>query len=238
MHILVTRPEADAAALQVPLEAMGHRVSLAPMLEVSFNGAEPVDLDNCAGLIATSRNGLRGFEHQRPSFRPQALQLPLFAVGPGTAALARSLGFERVIEGPATAQDLVPVVSKSLKPSSGALVRLAGDNLAFDLKAALAPFGYGLRQPVVYRTAAATRLPADVEENVVLGRIDAVILMSPKTAQTFVAIVTDRGLAEAARKLSFICLSGAVAGSLAPWQPVRTAVASKPNLDEILLLVS
>lgn len=253
MHILVTRPAADADTLKRPLEAMGHRVSLAPMIEISFADPDPLNLTNCAAIIATSRNGLKALEQRRETLPPEIWQLRLFAVGPGTAALARRLGFKDVIEGPGSAAELVPVIAKAVDPAAGALVHLSGDHAAFDILAALTPLGYGLRQPVVYRTVAATSCSPAVEKDFAHGRIDAVILMSPKSAQTFVSLVTSRGLGDAARNVRYLCLSDAVARQLvapqhlaphlgAPqlgdWQPLHVKVALKPNLDEILVLLS
>jgi uroporphyrinogen-III synthase len=232
MHILVTRPEADAAALKLPLEAMGHRVSLAPMMTISFEGAEQIDLSSCTALIATSRNGLRGLEHQLAKLTPNMFNVPLYAVGPGTASLAKSLGFMKVIEGPATAADLVPLLVRDLQPSKDVIVHVAGDTLAFDLKEALTPLGFCFHQPVVYRSVPASQLPSGVAQDLAEGRIDAVVLMSPRTAQTFVNLVINQGLALTARKTSYICLSAAVSGQLDALQPVRTEVALKPNLEE------
>ena len=232
MHILVTRPEADAVALKLPLEAMGHQVSHAPMIEISFADADPVDVRSCCALIATSRNGLRGLERQLATLTPDTFKLPVYAVGPGSAAAAKALGFSRVIEGPASAAGLVPLVTRDLQPSDGALVHLAGDKLAFDFHAALGPLGFELRQPVVYRSVPAAGLPEGVAQDLARGQIDAVVLMSPQTAQTFVNVTTSAGLASAARQLAFVCLSDAVLKQLDAWQPVRAEAARSPNLEE------
>lgn len=237
MRILVTRPEADAAALKLPLEGMGHRVSLAPMMTISFEAAEPIDLYGCTALIATSRNGLRGLEHQLAKLTPDIFKVPLYAVGPGTASLAKTLGFHKIIEGPAAAADLVPLLVRDLDPSKVILVQLAGDTLAFDLNEALTPLGFSLRQPVVYRSVPVSELPLEVAQDLAEGRLDAVVLMSPRTAQTFVNLVTQRGLLQQARKTSYICLSAAVSSQLDALHPVRTEVALKPNLEETIAAV-
>lgn len=237
MHILVTRPEADAATLAVPLEAMGHRVSLAPMITIDYC-AELLELSGSAALIATSRNGLRALTGQGAPLPTRILALPVFVVGPGTAALARSLGFTSVIEGAGTAAGLVPAIVQHQSVEAGPLVHLAGDQLAFDLKGALSCLGYNLRQPIVYRSVAATSLPASVEQDLSRGRIEAVILMSPKSAQTFVNLVKERGLGEKASQCQYICLSAAVAEQLESLQPHGIAVAVQPALDGLLQVVS
>jgi len=238
VHFIVTRPEADAEALQAPLEAMGHRVSLAPMLTISFPGTAPLDVTGCAALIATSRNGLRALEIQRDSLSPEVWQIPLFAVGPGSAALARSMGFAEVVEGPANAAALVPLLAVRFAGQASVFTHLSGDAQAFDLKAALVPLGFELRQLVLYRSNPATVLPGDILTGLAQNSFDAVILMSPQTAQTFVKVVAQAGLTDGARKLDFLCLSSAVESQLMAWQPVRAAIAAKPNLEEILVLAS
>ena len=58
MHLLVTRPESDADPMRVRLEAMGHRVSLCPLITIELAPDAAVHLDGVQALVATSRNGL------------------------------------------------------------------------------------------------------------------------------------------------------------------------------------
>ena len=84
MRLLVTRPEPDATALRAQLIAQGHEVLVEPLITIRFDNADPIELDGVQALIATSRNGLRALASS-PAIE-QARSLPLFAVGPGTAA--------------------------------------------------------------------------------------------------------------------------------------------------------
>ena len=59
MHVLVTRPEPDAAELKAALEVLGHEVSLEPLLAISSLPIEPTVFEGARGVIVTSRNGLR-----------------------------------------------------------------------------------------------------------------------------------------------------------------------------------
>ena len=109
MHVLLTRPERDAAALRARIAALGCRVSLAPLLDIQLR---PIAADALAGMtaiVATSRNGLKALAHSDALQTARAL--PLFAVGPATAQLAQDLGFKTVIPGAGTGADLVPVIS-------------------------------------------------------------------------------------------------------------------------------
>ena len=100
MHVLITRPEPDAAALRAQLEALGHQVTVEPLLKIEHLPIASDVLDGIAGLIVTSRNGLRALAASA-AFNA-ARELPLIAVGPGTAQLARELGFAHVVEGSGT----------------------------------------------------------------------------------------------------------------------------------------
>lgn len=231
MHVLVTRPEADAAELKDKLEAMGHTVSACPLLTIAYD-TPPLDLRGIQALIVTSRNGLQGLS--RLSAFASARALPLLAVGPGTAALARDLGFSSIIEGPGRAQDLVPLIAASLEPDGGPLLHVSGDKVAFDLAGALAAQGFEVRREIVYRSVAATALDQKVADAIKAGTADAVILMSPRTANVFVDLVAAAGLTAEARQLRFYCLSTAVADTLAPLGASKVKVARSPNSEEML----
>lgn len=241
MHLLLTRPDAgeDGDPLHAALVAAGHRVTHAPLLTIAFAdapaGTQP-PLDGVQGLIVTSRNGLKAVA--RTVLADAALRLPLFAVGPATAALARGLGFQTVIEGPGTGRDLAPLIESVTVPSHGTLLHLAGDTLAFDFAAALGARGYAVRVETVYRTEPARALPAEVAAALRGGDIDGVVLMSPRTARVYAKLVGDGALESAVRRIAHFCLSEAVGRELADLAPVRMAVAGSPNSQEMLALVA
>src|SRR5262245_44640039 len=89
MRLLVTRPEPDALKLGALLEEAGHEATIEPLLSVSFEGGEPIELEGAQALIATSRNALRALKDS-PAQLAEAKGLPLFAVGKATAAEART----------------------------------------------------------------------------------------------------------------------------------------------------
>lgn len=235
MHILVTRPEPDASELKVQLEAMGHTVTVEPLLHIELMPIKSAAFEGAQAVVATSRNGLRALA-ESPA-RPAALKLPIFAVGPGTAELARALRFARTIEGAGTAHDLVPIIARQLKPKAGSVIHLAGETLAFDLAAALENQGIAVRKFVVYRAHPAKSLTVQTTQLIAEGAFDAVILMSPRTAAVFAQLVAATEQKDSARRLTYLCLSQAVAQSLRSLGPLRSAVAAEPNSPEMLSLV-
>jgi uroporphyrinogen-III synthase len=239
MRLLVTRPEPDALKLSGLLEEAGHEAVVEPMLSLSFDGGDPVDLDGAQALIATSRNALRALKvsPQGSSALAEARHLPLFAVGKATAAEARALGFETVVTGAGTAAELVAHIVSVVDPANGVLVHLAGDTLAHDLAGDLETHGFRVRQPVVYRLVPATAFSDRAVDELVAHAIDGVLLMSPRTAAIYAALVAKHGLVETVRTLPHFCLSDAIARRLAPLGPVPTRVAEAPRLEELLALV-
>jgi uroporphyrinogen-III synthase len=235
MHLLLTRPDAGAEPdpLTDALVAAGHRVTHAPLLSIVPTGAQPA-LDGIGGLIVTSRNALKSLA----PFADTALSLTLYAVGPGTGALARTLGFRHVIEGPGTGRELAALIASRADPAAGPLVHLAGETLAFDLKGALAAQGFTVRTETVYRAEPARAFPADIVSLLRQGAFDGVVLMSPRTAATYAGLVAEAALGAAVRPTLHFCLSDAVSRALEALGGVRVAVARLPHSQEMLALIA
>lgn len=235
MRLLVTRPQPDTDAQAEKLKALGHEAIAAPLLEVEFLEFSPPPLDAAQALIATSRNGLRALASS-PQLQA-ALKLPLYAVGTATADLASELGFNEIHQGPGTAEGLLPLIASACEPGAGALLHLAGERQAFDLKTALEDKKFKVEQPVVYRVHIADSFAESAREALGKGTLDGVILMSPATAQTYVALVDAAGLRHRAGKLSYFCLSHAVAEPLKAYDDARILIAGRPREDDLLALI-
>ncbi len=235
MHILITRPEPDASKMKDALEALGHTVSLEPMLHIEPVAIDPRAFEGAQALIVTSRNSLRALRSS--AALPTALKLPVFTVGPGTADLARELKFQHVIAGTRAARDLVPLITANADPGKGPLVHVAGEVVNFDMAAALKEHGLKVESLTAYRSEPAASLSAATMERITKGAIDAVILMSPRSADTFAQLVADAGIDREARQLVFLCLSQAVAHGLHSLAPVRIEIAEAPNGAAMLAAV-
>lgn len=235
MRLLVTRPEPDALKLRAALEDRDHEATVEPLLQVQFEDVGDIDLDGVQALIATSRNGVRALKGT--PLLAQARALPLFAVGRATAQEARTLGFGTVVTGAGNAEQLVTHIVSVLEPAAGLLLHLAGDRLALDLAAELEPHGFRLLQPVVYRTVAARALSEETVEQLAMGEIDGVILLSPRTAEIYARLIQRQGLTRAVRNVVHFCMSEAIAARLAPLGSVRQQITETPRLEELLALI-
>ncbi len=236
MRVLVTRPEPDATALKAHLVAQGHEVLIEPLMELRFDDLDPIELGGVQALIATSRNGLRALAAS-PELEA-ARHLPLFAVGPGTAATARGLGFEIVIKGPGTGRQLVSLITDGIDVNAGSLLHLAGDVLAFDFAAELARLGYHVLQPLVYIAEPVQRLSGSTVTRLRNGQIAGVLLLSPRTAEIYVDLLRQHDLVEASRNLIHYCISEATADRLAGLGQPKVEIAEAPNLKEVLALTA
>ena len=235
MRLLVTRPEQDSVVFKGQLISLGHEVTVEPLLTISTANTDDLDLDGAQALIATSRNGLHALANG-PNL-DVAKSLLLFAVGPGTAAVARKLGFTSIVEGPANARDLVPVIAEHAEVNSGPLVHLAGDTVNSAFVDELHRLGFFITQPIVYTTAVAERFTSPTVASMRNKRIDGVILLSPRTAEVYVALVKQHNLVEACRSIVHFCISTAVADRLAGLSGLLVKVTERPNLQEMLALI-
>ena len=235
MRLLVTRPEPDALKLGGVLEEMGHEATVDPLLSVSFEGGEPVDLDSAQALIATSRNALRAIKASPALIIARAL--PLFAVGKATAAEARALGFETVVTGAGTAAELVAHIVSALDPAAGLCSSLGRR--------------YSGGEPA--GRVGDTRLPRDSAHRLSnapgtrLGRRHSGAIGNGRNRRHNPDVAAhgcglrhpswQARLAATIRPLPHFCLSAAVARRLQPLGTVRIEIAEAPRLEELLALI-
>jgi uroporphyrinogen-III synthase len=84
---------------------------------------------------------------------------------------------------------------------------------------------------------AATALTDEAIEQLAMGEIEGVILMSPRSASIYASLIRKHGLTSMARRLTHFCLSEAIARRLEPLGAVPTAIAEAPRLEEVLALI-
>ena len=236
MHVLVTRPKGDGETLKAQLEQLGCEVSLEPLIRIVANEIPVSAIDDASTLIVTSRNALKALSASA-ALAP-ALTRPLLTVGPGTAALALEMGFKDVFEGPGTGAELAPEIARRSKAGGGTFVYLAGDKLAFDLPSVLSEQGVTIRRVVAYRSVAAETLSPHITEALREGAIDVVVLMSPRTAETWADIAPGAAKPNGLSEINYVCISEAVANALrSRLGPQNIIIAARPNLEEIFIVL-
>ena len=91
MRVLVTRPRPDGEETARQLTARGHEPVLAPLLEIVPETGAAIDLSGVQAVLVTSANGSRAL-----AAATDRRDVPVFAVGSSTAAVAEAAGFKDV----------------------------------------------------------------------------------------------------------------------------------------------
>ena len=133
MRILLTRPRAQAEEMAPELRAMGHQVIISPLLERQ-NLKIPDNLESAGALVFTSLNGVGAMAGRIPE---ALLSRPVFAVGARTAAAAEEAGFQRLVVGPGTANDLLPLIVGFAGEIDGPIIHVSGEDVRTDVAALL-----------------------------------------------------------------------------------------------------
>lgn len=232
MHLLITRPEEDARATAEKLEALGHTVTIAPMLEIVADPDAVLDVAGAQAVAVTSPRAVAALA-ARPDF-PALAGLPLFAVGDRTARAAGEAGFAAVESAAGAVEDLAGLMARRLDPSAGAIVYACGRDRRGDLEGRLETAGFQVRMAEVYRAEVAGSLPGVARDALAQGQIDAVLVYSPRTAAALVQAMTKAGLRGTVQGLTVFAISQAAAVPLCEAGASRVEIAARP--DEAALL--
>lgn len=227
MHVLVTRPLEDGAAIAARLAQMGHRALLAPLLTPHFpDGPEP-DFRDVQAVLVTSANGVRALIR-----RTARRDLIIFAVGPQTAGEAQAAGFAQVRNADGDAKALAEATARWTTPDKGVLLHVCGAEAPGTLADTLAGLGFTVRRAVLYQVDAADVLPGPAQQALCDGALDAVQFFSPRSARIFCDLAADFPT----QALIAFCISPVTAKALTlAFREVRVAAA--PNQDALLALL-
>lgn len=236
MHLLVTRPQAEAERTARTLRVLGHDALVAPLLRIeTLPGFNP-DASFWPLILMTSGNAARAIE-DNPR-KNALLDIPVLAVGRQTEAAARAAGFVNVTSADGNAGDLARIVRMAARGKSGTLLYLAGSDRARDLPGELGACGIQVETVVVYRAEAVVHLPEKARDAALSGSIDGVLHYSRRTAEIFLQCIVEEPLMKALLPAVQYCLSQRVAGPLrdAGFPDVR--VASGPHEKAMLDLIA
>ena len=220
MRLLVTRPAADGQALAAELEARGHSVICAPVIDIATKPDAAPDLTDVKGLAFTSANGVRAFQ----PFAAPARHLPAYGVGPQTAAALSAAGFSNVHIAGGDVTSLARTITDDCP--EGPVLHISGRDQAGDLAATLKAAGCEARRAVLYEARAAKNLPPDVLAALRDGALDGVLLYSKRSAEIFYRLAGAANL-DASLPQAF-CLSAGVA-EIARAAGAQTHVAEFPD---------
>ncbi|MBC8050974.1 MAG: uroporphyrinogen-III synthase [Chitinophagales bacterium] len=232
MRLLVTRAADEAAGFEVELKALGHEAIIAPVLDIELLPLPPVA--EASAIIITSKNALRAIE--KSGWLRQAQYLPLFCPGPGTAELARSLGFTDIHEAAGDAASIPALVAAGRREfATSSIAYYCADETGFDMDAAVSALGLRPQKQIAYHAKSAEHLPANATAAINSGALDGVILMSPRTAAIYRRLVVEAGIELEASRIPAYCISANAAAKLDGLAPAHIAIV--PTTNALLALL-
>jgi uroporphyrinogen-III synthase len=232
LRALVTRPREDAGGLAAALAARGIEAVIEPLIDIRFRTDPAPDLAGAQAILCTSANGVRALARLSTE-----RALPLFAVGDATAARARAEGFTEVESAGGDVADLARLVRQHLQPATGRLVHVAGSAVAGDLASDLGTDGFTVDRLVLYEARPAAALSAPTVHALGAGLIGFALLLSPRTAATFVRLADRAGVIEALDHTVAISISSAADAALGGVRFRERRVAVAPTQAALLGLL-
>ncbi|WP_417316586.1 uroporphyrinogen-III synthase [Emcibacter sp.] len=230
MRFLLTRPLEDSTKLAQMLNARGHTALIEPMMDIRFLPFDPpAELSTYQAVIFTSANGVRAFRHHFPD-----ITLPVYAVGPATAAEARAKGFTQIKSGSRDVDKLAELITNDPDMDKNRpLLHVAGTVVAGDLAKLLQKVGLRLDRWPLYEAESLNQLSDGTLQALDQGKIDAVVFFSPRTARIFLELVHKAGREETLKQIKALCLSDAIMDVIqsVAWKEVR--VAPEPNQQSL-----
>lgn len=228
MRVLITRPLEDGEVIAATLAAAGHQPLLAPVLATRWFDGPPLDLSGTAAILATSANGVRALVR-----RTARRDIPIFAVGPQTKAEAEKNGFARIENADGDARTLAEAVPRWMEPGAGVLLHVCGEQNEGSLADVLTAKGYALRREILY-VVEALQLQAGAIAALQAQTLDAALFFSPRSARIFAEQTEGLPL----NTVTALCISPATAKVLPAERFAAVRVATKPNQDALLALLS
>lgn len=222
MRVLVFRPQPDAERSAEALRGRGQRPVVAPLFTV-VPSAQPMPAGPFDALVLTSANAVPALAEAPPDWR----SLPAFCVGSRTASAAREAGFTaHSAKGNRT--DLLALIREALPPARKLLL-VAGHDRHEDLPERLRAAGHEVAIWTAYEAKAVEALPEPAAEALRSGQTDAALHYSPRSAQVFLGLADQAGLAEQARALPQLALSAEIAAPLIAAGADTVLVAEHPE---------
>lgn len=221
--LLLTRPEGSAQRFVAQLDSAVLEqvdVMISPLLAIVPVGC-PLDLDNVAGLIFTSANGVTATASATDR-RDQAA----YCVGPATTAAARKAGWNAIQSG-RNADELVAALIAQ-RPA-GPLLHLRGEHARGSVSQRLSQAGITTGHQVVYSQQAQSLTDAAAAA-LASGRPVICPLFSPRSAKLFSKQAPPRPVV-------IVALSDAVAQAVRPLKNATLHVARSPDAQTMAKLV-
>ena len=219
------------------LEILGHSCTIEPLLIVEQ--VERIErLKTFSGVLLTSSNAIAPLKSLYSKYEREIL--PVLTTGSATAEQARNAGFCNIEHVQGSALDLVKVVPQWMRKNKIAqdesLFYPSAERTAHNIPALLEAHKINCRGLPVYRTVPRTEFSKETKRLLQNEELDAVLLYSSRTAQTFTKLLHDNNLSLPTIKI--FALSKEIAHFLLGQFSDRVYYPTKPAEDDLLALLN
>jgi len=225
MKVLIVRASDDARRTAARLEAAGHAVIVAPVLQMHTLDFAPPQ-GRIDAVVATSAHAF-GRPDQLVSMRGA----PLFVVGSRTAEAAFEAGFGAPKIVAADAGRLAVEIAQTV-PTGARIAYLAGRDRKPELETSLGGT-YPITVVETYVADAANRLPQAASDALGAGEIDVALHYSKRSAEILLDLARRAGLAAKLGALPHVAISADAAKPLLA-AGLRVAVAAQPTENSLI----
>ena len=233
VRVLVTRPEPGASRTARRLEALGFQPVLLPLTETR---PLPVETSIGADAVAVAVTSANAVRHAPRALIASLAELPCHAVGKRTAEACRAAGFLAVTEGPGDAEALADLIAGGV--AGKAIVYLCGRVRFQAFEQRLTAAGVDVQPIETYDTTGMDYSDADVVARLSGRPVEAALLYSAKASAALVSLIARPALRQLFEKTQFLTLSARVAGPLEGIAGQAIGIASQPEEDALLALLS
>ncbi|WP_217574241.1 uroporphyrinogen-III synthase [Mesorhizobium sp. GbtcB19] len=233
VRVLVTRPEPGASRTARRLEAGGFQPILLPLTETR---ALPVEATIGADTVAVTVTSANAVRHAPKALVAALAGLPCHAVGKRTAEACRAAGLLAVTEGPGDAEALADAIVGGLAGKT--IVYLCGRVRFQAFEERLSAAGVHVQPIETYDTTGIDYGDADVLARLSGQPVEAALLYSGKASAALIKLIARPALRQLFEKTEFLTLSARVAGPLGGIAGQRISIASQPEEDALIELLS
>ncbi|MEM7005773.1 MAG: uroporphyrinogen-III synthase [Pseudomonadota bacterium] len=223
--VIVTRADPGARETSRRLKANGIRAISSPMLELARTKVDLPKLDDVAGLLFTSANGIRFF-----ASLSSRRDIPAWCVGPATYAAAQDGGFKTSHNADGDGATLAKYVTRQANPESGKLLHIANSAAAGDVAEYLRCQGFDVLFAPLYEAVPAASLNEDAIAALQREQPALVAIHSAKGAMAFAKATNGIDF----RLHAAVTVSEKAALPLSDLNFAQIASASEPNEDALL----
>jgi uroporphyrinogen-III synthase len=228
---LITRPAIDSGILAAAVQDLGYDPLFAPLLDIEYHPVMVPDFAQAQALVFTSAHAVRAMGNL--AGRNIDWQIPVYAVGDKTGAVARGAGFLNVKIAENDAISLNKLLNEQDFLPDFPVFHLSGRQIAAEIVIS----GVEVQRYVVYDAHKVQNLPYSVVSALEKGAISHVSLLSARTGAQFRDLIVRNGLSDCLQSIKLLSISEAVLESVSDLSWAQCLVAAHPDLPHMIKLI-